>query len=144
MARKYFSKVPLAQVDLNSHLPIMPNSFSAVLCALVGEHLTQLQITFVELFQTLRTGGRLVYSVFHPEMAASGIEANFIQKDVEYRLGAEQYTISDYLTKIEEAGFRKLSFREYSIDQSLAESIPDASKYIDRPLLLIIEAYRLR
>ncbi len=137
-----FPNVHLAQADLNNALPIMPNIFDAVLCALVGEHLTNLHLTFLEVFFALRPGGRFIFSVFHPEMAAAGIEANFAQENVEYRLGAERHTVDDYLTRIEDAGFRDVQFWEFAGDNKLADEVPKAAKYINQPLLLVVEAIR--
>jgi hypothetical protein len=106
----------------------------------VGEHVTKLALLFRELSACLVPAGRLVFSVFHPEMAAAGTEANFERRRVEYRLGAERHTTDDYRNWIEEAGLRIVDFREFLGDQKLAEEIPAASKYLGRPLLLTIQA----
>jgi SAM-dependent methyltransferase len=135
--------LPLVQADLNDQLPFREHVFDAVLCALVGEHVTKLQTLFRELSASLGPKGRLVFSVFHPEMAAAGTEANFECGGVEYRLGAERHTVDDYLSLIDDAGFRSIRFREFRGDQKLAEEIPSASKYLGRPLLLTIEARKL-
>src|SRR5439155_1194031 len=84
--------LPVAQADLNETLPIRARSFDAAMCALVGEHLTRPVRLFRELHTSLVPAGRLVFSVFHPEMAAAGIEANFERDGVEYRLGADRLT----------------------------------------------------
>ena len=81
-----------------------------------------------------------MFSVFHPEMTAAGIEANFERSGVEYRLGAERHTVGDYVNLIEEAGLRVVNCGEIRGDQKLVEEIPSASKYLERPLLLTIEA----
>jgi SAM-dependent methyltransferase len=132
--------VPLAQANLEDPLPVRGQLFDAVLCALVGEHLTRLSLLFREFFHGLTAAGRLVFSVFHPDMAAAGIEANFERNDVEFRLGAERHTVDDYLNRIDEAGFRKLRAYEFSGDQTLVNEVPWASKYLGRPLMLVVEA----
>ena len=132
----------LVQSDLNKALPLQQSSFDAVVCALVSEHLTNLRALFTETFTVLKRGGRMVFSAFHPELAASGIEANFQQGDVECRLGAERYTVDDYLNHINDAGFRRLRWTQYSGDDELVRQIPWADKYLGRPLLLLIEATR--
>jgi SAM-dependent methyltransferase len=132
--------LPLVQADLNDQLPFRERVFDAVLCALVGEHVIKLQTLFRELSASLVPDGRLVFSVFHPVMAAAGTEANFDCGGVEYRLGAERHTVDDYLNLIDDAGFHGVKFREFHGDQKLAEEIPSASKYLGRPLLLTIEA----
>src|SRR5204863_6602564 len=70
VTRRKYPSLPLAQADLNHQLPVRRQVFDAVLCALVGEHLTNLRRLFREIFTSLRPGGRLIFSVFHPEMAA--------------------------------------------------------------------------
>jgi len=144
VTRRKYPVVPLAQADLNDALPIRSASFDAALCALVGEHLTKPPLLFHELYASLVPTGRLVFSVFHPEMAAVGIEANFERDGVEYRLGAQRYTVEDYLTMIDRAGFRDLSVREYRGDDALARQIPWASKYRGHPLMLAIVARKRR
>jgi SAM-dependent methyltransferase len=140
VTRRKYPSLPLAQADLNDQLPVRRQVFDAVLCALVGEHLTNLRLLFREVFTSLAPGGRLVFSVFHPEMAAAGIEANFEHEGTEYRLGAVRHTVADYLNLIDTSGFRQLMVREFCGDHALTEEVPWASKYFGRPLLLAIEA----
>ena len=85
-----------------------------------------------------------MFSAFHPEVAAGGVEANFEHDGTEYRLGAERYTVDDYLNHIDAAGFKVLRWREYGVDTQVIERIPTATKYLGRPLLLVIEAARPR
>ncbi len=140
VAQRNTPTVPLAQADLNRELPVRKRVFAAVLCALVGEHLTNLPLTFRELRASLTPGGRLVFSVFHPEMAVAGIEANFERCGVEYRLGAYRYTVDDYLNVIEDCGFRDVKSHEFYGDDDLVNEVPWATKYLGRSLLLAIEA----
>ncbi|HTO54077.1 MAG TPA: class I SAM-dependent methyltransferase [Myxococcota bacterium] len=132
----------LAQADLNEALPIRPGSFDALLSSLVSEHLRDLPRFFGEAFAALRRGGRLVFSAFHPELARSGIEANFEADGTEYRLGAEPYRVDDYLNGIADAGFESLETHEYLGDARLVADVPLARKYLGRPLLLLVRARR--
>jgi hypothetical protein len=66
----------------------------------VSEHLTDLRVFFADMLSVLRVGGRFVFSAFHPEMAAAGVEANFEANGCEYRLGAERHTVGDYVDHI--------------------------------------------
>ena len=142
VARQKFPAIPLAQGDLNEQLPVRRRVFDAVLCALVAEHLTNLPVLFGELFAGLRASGRLIFTVFHPEMAAAGIEANFEHAGVEYRLGANRHTVDDYLNVIDTAGFQSLRVFEFHGDEALVNEVPWATKYVCRPLMLAIEARR--
>ena len=140
VARRKTPDVPLARADLQKPLPLRADCFDAVLCALVGEHLDDLRAVFRELYGVLKPGGRLVFSVYHPEMAAAGIEANFERSGVEFRLGASLHKVDDYMNTIEDAGFKRLAHYEFFGDEALAGTIPVASKYLGFPLLLVIEA----
>jgi SAM-dependent methyltransferase len=142
VARRSLNDVLLAQADLDGELPVRRASFHGVLCALVGEHLEQPARFFRGAHRALRAGGRLVFSVFHPEMASSGLEANFEREGVEYRLGARRHSVDDYLGAAEDAGFRYVEARALRGDEALAAAIPAATKYVNRPLLLTIEARR--
>lgn len=132
----------LVQADLNREFPVRTGACDAVLSALVSEHLTDLRRFFTQAFAALRRGGRLIFSAFHPELALAGIEANFERDGTEYRLGAERYTVDDYLNHISDAGFRRVEWREYAADQKLVEEVPAAAKYVGRPLLLLVRAER--
>ena len=132
----------LAQADLNNNFPLKRDVFDGLLCSLVSEHLTNLRTFFDEAFVVLKRGGRFVFSAFHPDIASAGVEANFEQDGVEYRLGAEPYSVDDYLNRMDDAGFRDISARAYAVDERLVAEIPWAVKYLGRPLLLVVDAAR--
>ena len=132
----------LAQADLNNEFPLKRTAFDALLCSLVSEHLTNLSTFFTETFAVLKRGGRFVFSAFHPQIALAGVEANFEQDGIEYRLGAEPHSVDDYLNRMDDAGLRNVRVREYAVDETLVGDIPWAVKYLGRPLLLIVDAGR--
>ncbi len=142
VARWKLPNAALVQATLDDRLPLRHRVFDAVVCALVGEHLTNLSLVFQEFFQALRSGGRLVFSVFHPEMAAAGIEANFERDGVEYRLGALRHRADDYCNLIDETGFQRIIRHDFAGDEQLVRDVPWATKYLGVPLLLVIAAVR--
>lgn len=142
VAKRRLPRVPLLRADLQRQFPFRAECFDAVLCALIGEHLDDLRTTFSETRKVLKRGGRFVFSVYHPELAAAGKEANFQRDGIEYRLGAVRYTVADYLNLLEEAGFRQLTYREYQGDEALARQVPSAESLLNVPVLLAIEARR--
>ncbi len=142
VAQQRAPQAALAQVDLNRQFPVRRRAFDAVLSALISEHLVDIRRFFSEVFTSLRPGGHLVFSAFHPELARSGIEANIERDGTEYRLGGERYTVADYLNYISDAGFRNLVWREYRGDDQLVKEVSTASKYRGIPLLLLVQAER--
>jgi len=143
VARRQLEDVPLALADLHATLPFPDNRFDAILCALIGEHLSDLGSVYSEFYRVLRLRGRLVFSVYHPEMSAAGIEANFEQAGVEYRLGAIHYSLADHLQLLEGAGFGGIFAQEFNGDRDLITSVPSAEKYLDTPILLVLAAYKV-
>jgi SAM-dependent methyltransferase len=142
VARQRLPHVPLICADLDDELPFLTEDFEAILCALVGEHLHNLSVFFRGAFAALKPEGRLVFSVFHPAMVEAGIESNFECSGVENRLGAERHTVHDYLNAAADAGFRKVAGREFYGDAQLVQEVPWAGKYLGRPLLLVVQAWR--
>src|SRR6185295_19278941 len=132
----------LAQADLNAEFPLKRAAFDALLCSLVSEHLTNLETFFAEAFAVLKRGGRFVFSAFHPDIACAGVEANFEQGGVEYRLGAEPHSTDDFLNRMDDAGFRDVRAREYAVDETIVAEIPWSVKYLGRPVLLVVDAAR--
>jgi SAM-dependent methyltransferase len=143
VARRQLIDVPVALADLQSALPFPDGCFDAVLCALIGEHLDELDRVYSEFYRVLRPGGRLVFSVYHPEMSAAGIEANFECAGVEYRLGAIHYSLPDHLRLLNQAGFVDIETQEFSGDQELISLVPAAAKYLDSPILLVLAAHKI-
>lgn len=140
VARDKHTGVPLLLCDLEQTLPFIANTFDAVLCALIGEHLSGLGFVLSEFYRVLKTGGRLVFSVYHPAMSAAGIEANFEQDGTEYRLGAFHYTVEEHVNLAAKAGFIDSVATEFVGDEALAEMIPSVKKYLGFPVLLEVTA----
>ena len=140
VARRNHSDVPVVLADLERQWPFRDSTFDSVLCALVGEHLGQLPSVTSEMFRVLQRNGRAFFSVYHPEMAAAGIEANFRLNDIEYRLGALRYSSRDYIEAFRQVGFASVTMREFRGDEELAKCIPEAKKYLGFPLLLVLQA----
>jgi hypothetical protein len=55
------------------------------------------------------------------------------------RLGALRYTVDDYLSMSDDAGFRDVRVSEFLGDEILVEAIPWAVKYLGRPLMLAVQ-----
>ena len=142
VAKKNVPSVPVVQADLQAELPFRSAQFSAALCALIGEHIEKLAFTLSQLWKALQPGGWLVFSVYHPDLAEAGKEANFQLGQTEYRLGAIRYTTADYLEMTWDAGFREIRSFEYKADQQLINQIPSACELLAKPVIFALKAQR--
>ena len=137
VARKRYPEVPLVQADMQQRWPFDDDTFDAVLNALVGEHLDDLDTMSREMARVLRSGGKAVFSVYHPAMSAAGKEAHFLKDDIEYRLGAVHHELADYQAAFERAGFVKIAATEHAGDEELAANIPNGKRYLGFPVLVV-------
>jgi 2-polyprenyl-6-methoxyphenol hydroxylase-like FAD-dependent oxidoreductase/ubiquinone/menaquinone biosynthesis C-methylase UbiE len=140
VARRRHPDLPLLEGDLQSTYPFPDGAFDAVLCALVAEHLSEPLAALREMRRVLRPEGRLVFSVFHPKMAAAGMQAQFMKDGVWYRLGAHGHTIEDYERWMAEAGLTPTRRHEYVGDEALVTALPFFRMLLGFPVLLVIEA----
>lgn len=128
----------LVQADLQGGAPMRGGVFDGVLCTLIGEHLDRLDEAMAGLYGALRAGGRMVFTVYHPELAAAGIEANFERHGVEHRLGAELHREEDYDAAARRAGFEDLRSSTYAGDEELARALPKAAKLVGRKVIFAL------
>ncbi len=140
VAQRKFPQVELRQADLQERFPFADAAFDAALCALIGEHLSDLAAVCDEVFRVVKAGGRFVFSVYHPWLAEAGKEANFEKDGWNYRLGAYKHTAEDYANALAGAGFINLTRHEFICDETIVAAAPNAQKYFGKPLLLALAA----
>ena len=139
VAREVHAGAHLARVDLQAGLPFADGTFDAVLCALVGEHVSNLAAALSELRRVLRTGGRLVFSIPHPRLVREE-SADHHHAGAAHHSGYFGRGVQEYLDFVMDAGFDSLGFAEYSGDQRLADEVPGAQQCVGLPVLLLIAA----
>lgn len=137
VAAARYPQVAFVEGDLQARWPFADGAFDAVLCALVGEHLDDLDAAAGEMRRVTRPGGRAVFSVYHPAMSAAGKEAHFARDGIEYRLGAIHHELEGYRTAFETAGFVEIETSEHVGDAALVALNPDWERYRDFPMLVV-------
>ncbi len=133
--------VSFLQHDLHDPLPFAPGQFHLIVSGLVLEHLRDLELFFADAWRMLRPGGRAVVSAMHPAMFLRGSQARFTdpQSGELVQPGSIAHSLSDLLMGAIRAGLRIDDVQEVAPDQEFASRYPRAEKYVDWPMLVVMQ-----
>ena len=134
------AKISFQVCDLTKPLPFAAATFDRVLCALVLDHIAELESLFNEMRRVCRPSGFVVISTVHPAMMLRGVQARFRDpdKDSEIRPRSYPHEMSDYVMAATRAGFVFDHFSEHSVNEELANRLERARKYVGWPMLLLM------
>lgn len=126
--------------DLHDALPFGAN-FDLVVSGLVLEHLNDLAPFFREVNRVLRPGGRAVVSSIHPAMFLRGSRARFTDPETGELVqpGSVPHPMGDCVMSAVRAGLRLIDITEHAPDLEFAGDFPRAEKYVDWPMLVVLE-----
>ena len=126
--------------DLSQPLPFAEKNFDRVLCALVVDHIEDLDNLFSEMHRVCRPDGNVVVSGMHPAMMLRGVQARFRlpETDREIRPVSYPHEMSDYVMAAARAGFAFDHFSEHVVDEKLAGRLERARKYLGWPMLFLM------
>jgi SAM-dependent methyltransferase len=126
--------------DLSQALPFAAQNFDRVLCALVVDHIEELDRLFSEMHRVCRPDGNVVVSGMHPAMMLRGVQARFrlSGSDREIRPASYPHEMSDYVMAAARAGFAFDHFSEHVVDENLAGRLERARKYLGWPMLFLM------
>ena len=130
--------------DLHEPLPFADTSFDAVVSGLVLEHLRDLHAFFAEAHRVLRPAGRAVVSAMHPAMFLRGSQARFtdpVSGEV-VMPGSLPHRIGEIVMAAVGAGFTLCGVGEYAPDAAFAARYPRAERYVDWPMLVVLDLAR--
>lgn len=132
-------KIDFRVHDLAKPLPFETKTFDRVICGLVVDHIADLSGLFREMGRVSRQGGAIVISVMHPAMMLRGVQARFhdLEKG-EIRPESVPNQISDYVMAAMRAGLQLDDCSEHAVDESLANRLPRAQRYIGWPMLFLM------
>jgi malonyl-CoA O-methyltransferase len=126
--------------DVHEPLPFGDSSFSAVISALVLEHVRALRPFFAEVRRVLRNGGLAHISTLHPSMFMLGSQARFTDPDSGQivRPGSVDHPFGEIVMSALRAGFTMECIQELAPSLEFADQYPRSVKYVGRPMLLIL------
>jgi SAM-dependent methyltransferase len=131
-------------------VPFADGSFDLVVCGLALAHVASLSAAVSELARVLAPGGRAIFSVLHPFLAALGWHAPF--QDISGRRGfvrEHDHTHGDYLTAVRDAGLAleqlaepRLQDAHVAAKRRAMRAIPEATvaAYAGLPGVLVLAA----
>lgn len=141
IAHRQAPDVQLIEADLNEPLPFDEGVFDAVLCGQALKHLQNLLVPFSEFGRILRDGGRLVFSVTHPDMDWDGYEMmpyeGFVMRE---QADVFHHRFFDYFDAAEKAGFSCKQVVQLTVSEEIKSFLTQASfaRVQGRPQILIL------
>lgn len=130
--------------DLQEPLPFPDAAFDLVVSGLVLEHLRDLLAFFGETHRVTRPGGRAVISAMHPAMFLRGSQARFTDPTSGEVVapGSYAHQLGDFFMAAVQSGFEVQGIGEHAPDAAFAARYPRAEKYIDWPMLVLLQLKR--
>ncbi|MFT4689364.1 MAG: ubiquinone/menaquinone biosynthesis C-methylase UbiE [Limisphaerales bacterium] len=128
------------QHDLGTRFPFATGGFDLVVCALVLDHIADLNLLFAEMKRVVKTGGRVVVSVMHPAILLRKSRARFtdpLSGKVTYPESVPNQ-LSDYVNAALASGARLEHLSEQRVDGALAAESDRAKRYLGWPMLVLM------
>jgi malonyl-CoA O-methyltransferase len=127
--------------DLHQPLPFEAAAFDRIVSGLVLEHLRDLRFVFGEARRVLKPDGRAVVSAMHPAMFLKGVAARFTDPATGEKIqpGSVRHALGDFVMAAVAAGFTLEAIGEYAPDAAFAARFPRAEKYLDWPMLVVLQ-----
>lgn len=124
--------------DLGVALPFNDSDFDLAVCALVLDHVPDVEGFFSRVRRVCRSGAPMVVSVMHPAMMLRGVQARFHDESTgrEIRPRSAPNQLSDYVIGAQRAGWRIEHLGEHAADEALAARFPRAARYVGWPMLV--------
>ena len=142
VAREQIPGARFVEGDLNRPLPFEDASFDAVLCGQALKHLPDLYGPMREFSRVIRDGGRLIFSVTHPDMDWEGYEMRPYEGFV-IRTEADifHHRFFDYFDAAEKAGLAVKRVRQLTVSAEIRHFLTEESfaHVRGRPQVLVME-----
>ena len=141
IARAKLPDVELIEADISQPLPFADSSFDAVLCGQALKHLPDLTGPMREFARVLSPGGRLVFSVTHPDMDWSGYDMRpadiYVMRE---HADMFHHRFFDYFEAAEQAGFEVRRILQLKVGETIRHYLTDDSYALvkGRPQVLVM------
>lgn len=120
IARRRTPSTEFHLADLTGPLPFLSDRFDAILCAQALKHIPDLGLVMREFARVLRPGGRVVFSVTHPDMVWTDYE---MREHPGFLLNQHadivHHQFKDYKAAVEDAGLTITQVTEIPISERI-------------------------
>ncbi len=144
IARAKLPKVEFRLADLNTRLPFTDDVFDGIVCAQALKHLPNLLVPMQEFARVLKVGGRLVFSVTHPEMNWQGYE---MRQNPEFVLpehaDIHHHRFADYFVAIDSASLAIERIQQVPVSEKIRHLLTEESFQIVEGRFQVV-VFRLR
>ncbi|MFN8443523.1 MAG: class I SAM-dependent methyltransferase [Caldilineaceae bacterium] len=139
-ATEKLSNVQFEQASVGTEsLPTASNRFDLLTCSLMLCHLPDLKAAAKECVRTVRPGGYLLISDFHPDSIAFGFRSAFPTPTTHYLFPNTANSRQDYLDALTETGCTILEVRDLAVDgQPYGNVSPEAQQAKGMPPFCLI------
>ncbi|MGQ0627241.1 MAG: class I SAM-dependent methyltransferase, partial [Phycisphaerales bacterium] len=136
--------VSFIEHDLSRPLPLEDSAFDRVLCALVLDHIQDVQSLMAEFRRICAPSGFILISVMHPAMMLRGVQARFDDTATGGKTlpASVPNLVSDYVMGAVRAGLSIEAMHEHAADAELVRQAPRAEKHLGWPMLLVMKLRR--
>lgn len=145
IARRRMPTIEFRTADLTKPLPFLAHDFDAILCAQALKHIADLGFVMREFAKMLQPGGRVVFSVTHPDMVWDDYE---MREHPGFLLNEHadiiHHQFDDYVAALENAGFKIARLIEIPISERIRDLLTERSYrlVVGRKQILAVRAER--
>lgn len=128
IAKEKIPEVQFMNHNLNKKFPFKASYFDKITCGQTIKHIKYLNPVFAEFYRILKKGGKLIFSVTHPEINFEGFAMRFRPK---FRLAQVSdifhHKFADYFDAFEYSGFRIDKIKQVPVNNSIKHLLTDKS-----------------
>ena len=97
-------RIEFVHSPIEGGLPVLPNAYDLVVCALTLCHVPDLRGAIREFHRALAPCGHLLITDVHPVFVSAGMPTQFVENGITYHLPNEPHTREDYLQAVADPG----------------------------------------
>lgn len=128
IAKEKKTEIQFFKHNINNKFPCKASTFDKVTCGQTLKHIKDLKPVLAEFYRILKKGGKLIFSVTHPEVNFEGFAMRYRPK---FKLAQVSdifhHKFTDYFDAFEYSGFRIDKIKQVPVNRSIKHLLTDKS-----------------